>query len=177
MNMVHAHATATLVCDRLVAAAALVVQRGMVVPDASGAGSQLGEQPQSAVARWDWRNHGWPIQRTGPAQGRAADLAMGSGADGAPRRVSRPPWPACPAAGAGRRRDASRHGGGGRRNRSQLPHRERPDLDGVTQQCSPVRGGLSMSSSWSTRARIPAAPEVDALKVERHTTLSDGRAT
>ena len=36
MNMVHAHATATLVCDRLVAAAALVVQRGMVVPDASG---------------------------------------------------------------------------------------------------------------------------------------------
>jgi hypothetical protein len=52
MNVVHAHATAILVCDRLVAAAALVVQRGMVVPDGSGPGSQPGEQAQSAVARW-----------------------------------------------------------------------------------------------------------------------------
>jgi hypothetical protein len=50
--MVHAHATAILVCDRLVAAAALVVQCGMVVPDAPGAGSQPGEQAQSAVVRW-----------------------------------------------------------------------------------------------------------------------------
>ena len=32
------------------------------------------------------------------------------------------------------------------------------------------------SSSWSTSVRIPAAPEVDALRVERQTTLSDGRA-
>jgi hypothetical protein len=45
MNMVHAHASAILVCDRLVAAAALVVQRGMVVPDGSGPDGSRANKP------------------------------------------------------------------------------------------------------------------------------------